>query len=241
MPDERLDLARRSPARSLASRSPGLRQQPRADPHERGALLDGDLVVLRRAHRQLAQAARRGELAQRGEPAPAVLRLVARAAASSSAPRPARGSARRTRRARAGATPSLPASPATLTSTRTRSSGGAWRPSCSSTESVQTEWMSRTSGAICLTLRLCRWPMKSHVKASPWAATFACEILRAGCTPATVDAALGERGEVVDGDVLHRRDELDLGGVAPAARRRRRDPLAAPRRGSRARARPSGR
>ena len=40
------------------------------------------------------------------------------------------------------------------------------------------------------------------------------------------DAGLGERGEVVDRDVLDRRDELHLGAVAPAARRRRRDPLA---------------
>ena len=30
-----------------------------------------------------------------------------------------------------------------------------------------TEWIRRTSGATCLTLRLCRWPMKSHPNVSP--------------------------------------------------------------------------
>ena len=60
--------------------------QPRADAHDRRALLDGDREVLGGAHRQLAQAVLGRQLAQRGEPAAAVLGVARPAAASSSGP-----------------------------------------------------------------------------------------------------------------------------------------------------------
>ena len=91
---------------------------------------------------------------------------------------------------------------------------------------VQTEWMSRTSGAICLTLRLWTWPMKSHSKASPWAATFAWRSC-ARFSPTTRHAALGERGERARPARTSRprrsRRRRDRG---PARRRRGRDALA---------------
>src|SRR6188472_4210588 len=67
----------------------------------------------------------------------------------------------------AGATPPLPSSPAMLTSTRISVSAAACVPSWVRTESVATEWIRRQAGSSCLTLRLCRLPMKSHSKASP--------------------------------------------------------------------------
>ncbi len=75
-----------------------------------------------------------------------------------------------------GATPALPASPATLTSTRMRSPGRAssrCRSSSRSAESEATEWIRRTCGTISRTRLLWSCPMKSHSNSSPCAATLA--------------------------------------------------------------------
>ncbi len=69
----------------------------------------------------------------------------------------------------AGAIPLLPASPATLTSIITWVLSVPWRASWASAESEATEWMYRTRSTTSRTLRLCSWPMKSQVNASPMA------------------------------------------------------------------------
>ena len=45
-----------------------------------------------------------------------------------------------------------------------RAARSAWRSIWSRTDSLSTEWISRTRGSTCLVLRLWRWPMKSNVK-----------------------------------------------------------------------------
>ena len=129
--------------------------------------------------------------------------------------------------------PPLPSSPATLTSTRTSVSASPWRPSCSSAESVATEWIRRQSGSSCLTLRLCRLPMKSHSKASPQRSCLAAR----SCwrfSPTSVDAGLGEGAHLLQRHVLGRGEDLDPG------RRRARAPARGWRRSSPGRGRGSG-
>ena len=71
----------------------------------------------------------------------------------------------------AGAIPAFPSSPATFTWISTSLAG------CSSSfrmaDSDASEWIRRTCGATSLTLRLCSWPMKSHVNRSPCASCLA--------------------------------------------------------------------
>ena len=55
-------------------------------------------------------------------------------------------------------------------------------------------------------LRLCRWPMKCQRNTSPWSGVLGLEVLRAVLAD-DVDSGLGERGHVVDGDVLRGRDD----------------------------------
>ena len=115
----------------------GLCPQVSADSHEqRGAeaddrrpLLDRDPPVLRGAHREAAAArARRGQLGEAGEMGPRGLRVLAERAASSSGPPTRTGQRSMNSPSSAGATPPLPSSPATLTSTRTSVSGVAVAP-----------------------------------------------------------------------------------------------------------------
>ena len=91
--------------------------QLRADPHDCRALLDGDEVVLRGAHRQVLQAA----LAASSRSAANQRRLRSGSCESGGIViSPPTGTAERAMNASSsfGATPALPASPATLTSTR---------------------------------------------------------------------------------------------------------------------------
>src|SRR4249919_3321899 len=94
----------------------------------------------------------------------------------------------------AGSMPPFPSSPERLTSTSTSVLAPPWRPSCSSTESVATEWIRRTSGRIRLTLRLCRFPMKSQVKRSPHRSRFSSRSWRrfspTNSTPASASAPM---------------------------------------------------
>ena len=68
-------------------------------------------------------------------------------------------------------------------------------------------------GTIVLTLRLCRWPMKSHVKVSGQAAALRLEILGAVLADQR-DAGLREHAHLLEGDVLRRRADLHRRRVA---------------------------
>ena len=147
--------------------------------YERRALLDRDREVLRGAHGKPAsgRGSRRARGGRRsGAGCPPDPR---RTAASSSARRPAPGSARGSAGSSSGAIPALPSSPATLTSTRISVSGVPWRSSWPSAESDATEWMSSTYGRICLTLRLWSWPMKCQ-RSSGCAVGLGLELLARG-------------------------------------------------------------
>ena len=88
-------------------------------------------------------------------------------------------------------------------------------PSCSSAESLATEWIRRQSGSSCLTLRLCRLPMKSHSKASPQRSCLAAR----SCwrfSPTRRHARLGQRPHLLERHVLGGGQDLD-----PVARRAR--------------------
>ena len=93
----------------------------------------------------------------------------------------------------AGVTPSLPSSPATLTWIST--SGAGLASSLRSTESDATEWISRTSGATSLTLRLWSWPMKSQVNRSPWSRALVRQLLGAVLAH-QLDARLGQHRQL---------------------------------------------
>ena len=156
--------------------------QVRADPHDCGALFDRHEVVLRGAHRQVLQAVLVGQLAQRGEPAAALLAGPATAAASSSGPPPAPASARCSAAISRGAMPALPASPATFTSSRIAQPGRArsrWRSSSRSADSEATEWIRRTCGTIARTRRLCSCADEVPLEQLPVRRDLLLQILRA--------------------------------------------------------------
>ena len=81
----------------------------------------------------------------------------------------------------ARATPYLDSSPATLTSSSTRGGRSRVVLDLRSTDSLSTEWISRTRGSTCLVLRLWRWPMKSNVNGRP--SSPACPPGPARCSP----------------------------------------------------------
>ena len=181
----------------------GLLEEYRPQPHDRGALLDGDGVVLRGAHRELR--AGRGRPRARAGP-----RSAGGSASGSSAnggmpisPVDADRRALEERRQLVRGDPGL-ARPrrATLTSTRISVSGGAWRSSWRSAESDATEWISSTSGTIWRTLRLWSWPMKCQ-RASGWAACLRLELLGAVLAEQR-EPRRGERADVLGVDVLDR-------------------------------------
>jgi hypothetical protein len=89
----------------------------------------------------------------------------------------------------------------------------AVRSSWRSAESEATEWMSSTSGRICLTLRLWSWPMKCQRNvAGP--RRLGLELLRAVLAEQR-DARLRERAELLERDVLDRGEQLDVAGSRP--------------------------
>ena len=195
--------------------------EPRADPDDRRALLDGDRVVLGRAHRELA----RGRGAR---PARAARRTSGgcprgRSASGGIVIRPARrvGPAQRSRKAGSspGATPALALLPGDVDLDEDlglRASRAC--SSCASADSLATEWISRTCGRTCLTLRLWRWPMKSHVNARRGAACLRSSSC-ARFSPASVDARPRRAPpSSSSGDVLHRREDLDARRVAAGPR-----------------------
>ena len=120
--------------------------------------------------------------------------------------------------------PALPSSPATFTWIST-SAPGAARAVAAPTRAPPSGSGARR-GATSLTLRLCSAPMKSHSNRSRVRSCLAAQLLGA-VLPHQLDAALGERGQVVGGDVL------DRGQISTSGRRRRairsrfaRDPVA---------------
>ena len=145
-------------------------------------------------------------------------RVLRRTAASSSARRRGTGSARGTRRGPPGATPLLRLLPRDVDLDEDLGlRRSPWRSSCASTESLATEWIQRTCGSTCRTLRLCRWPMKSNVRRSPQRSCLATRSC-ARFSPASVMPGVGEHADLVERDVLHGGEDLDVRRVAPGAR-----------------------
>ena len=100
---------------------------------DRRPLLDRDLPVLARAHREPLEPVLGGELGEAGEMGPRGLRVLAERRHRHQPDDPHRAALDERRRARSAAMPPLPSSPATLTSTRTSVSGVAvaWRAASS--------------------------------------------------------------------------------------------------------------
>ena len=105
---------------------------------------------------------------------------------------------RRTRSTPAGGTPYFDSSPATLTSSSTGTRCSAWRSICATTDSLSTEWISRTRGSTSFVLRLWRWPMKSQVKRSPQRSCLAISAWAVfsptSVTPASASAPISSTG-----------------------------------------------
>ena len=168
------------------------------DADVRRALLgDGDGVVLRRAHRELAPA--------RARPRIRAGAANQRARSRASPPRAASSTARGRRtadkpRPRPGGTPPFDPSPARFTWT---SAGISSRRAA---ESVSREWTSSQIRFTTFTLFDCRRPMKCQRKASPYSACFASRSW-ARFSPTNVDAGFGKHRQVPDRDVLRRGDD----------------------------------
>ena len=116
-----------------------------------------------------------------------------------------------------GAMPALPSSPATLTSTRISVSGVPCFSSWLSAESDATEWISSTYGRICLTLRLWSWPMKCQRKPGIGLG-LGLELLGAVLAHQRQPGLL-EHAQLLERDVLDRREQLDVARVAARALR----------------------
>ncbi len=92
----------------------------------------------------------------------------------------------------------------------------------SAAESVESECTRRTRPARSRALRLCRWPMKSHVKRSRATACLAISC-STRFSPASCSPAADEHGHVLRCHVLDRGQQLDVGRRATRARRGLRD------------------
>ena len=92
-------------------------------------------------------------------------------------------------------------------------------PSSRRAESLATEWISSTCSTISLTLRDCSAPMKCQ-RSRPGACVDLLEQILGAVLPDEGHPGLGERLDVLGGDVLDRHEDLDAAGIAPRPRRR---------------------
>ena len=170
------------------------------------ALLDRDEVVLGGSHRQLRAARARRQLRAAPRTSGGCPRGLRRAGGIVISPATGTGACSMKASSSSGAMPDLPGSPATLTSIRISKLGRArarWRRARAARSRRRRSGSGARAARSCVTLRVCSAPMKSHRTARRGAGDLRGEVLRAVLAD-ELDAGLGERRQVLRGDVLGR-------------------------------------